>query len=264
MAELTICLAQVIGDSEPETNIATARRYTRQAARTGADLLLLPEMFMALPGAQTTPGKVAEPLDGNFGKTLAAIAREEKIAICAGVWESSGDGQPPYNTAVVWNAAGERLAAYRKLHLFDALAVKESDLMVAGDTPPPVFSLKGMRVGLAICYDLRFPEHFRYLSDQGADVMLVPAAWYAGPMKEEMWLCLLRARAMENVCYAAGAVLAGGSFAARSCAFDPFGVPLADAGEAEGLVTFTARSSRIEAVRAKLPAIDHRRMHIFS
>jgi deaminated glutathione amidase len=185
------------------------------------------------------------------------------VYICAGLWETSPTPPLVYNVALMISPSGETLAAYRKIHLFDALAVRESDRMAPGAASPSVFTANGLKFGLAVCYDLRFPELFRVLSDQGADVILVPSAWYAGGMKESQWLTLLRARAIENVCYAAGAVLTGTPFSGRSAAFDPFGVPLADAGESERIVTFTAEKSRLDEIRLKLPALRHRRPDIF-
>jgi deaminated glutathione amidase len=141
--------------------------------------------------------------------------------VAAVLWEKVPGHDKVYNVLAVFDPNGELATVYRKLHLFDALSVRESDRMLAGQAPPPVVSICGVKVGLAICYDIRFPELVRYLARQGAELLLVPAAWYAGPLKEDHWLTLLRARAIENTCYAAGAVLTGKSFIGRSAAFDP-------------------------------------------
>lgn len=263
MSRLCIALAQVMGDHRVEKNLEKARLFTARAARAGAGIVVFPEMFMALPREGASLADVAETTEGPFVQALGAMAAEHGILICAGLWESSPKTPLVYNLALVISPSGGISAAYRKLHLFDALAVRESDRMAPGGTPPPVFTAGGLRVGLAICYDLRFPELFRSLSGQGVDVILVPAAWYAGPLKEAQWLTLLRARAVENVCYAGGAVLTGAPYAGRSAAFDPFGVPLADAGETEGIVTFTAEKSRLDEIRQKLPALQHRRPDVF-
>lgn len=108
--------------------------------------------------------------------------------------------------------------------------------MVPGTALPPVLEIAGIRVGFAICYDLRFPERFQYLSGQGAQLIIVPSGWYQGPMKEDHWLTLLRARAIENTLYVAGCNLIGSSFCGRSSPFDPFGVQLVSAGEEETLL----------------------------
>ena len=151
------------------------------------------------------------------------------------------------------------VASYRKLHLFDALSVRESDIMAPGKSLPPVVDVGGILVGLTICYDLRFPELFRYLAGQGAQLVIVSSAWYQGPMKEDHWLTLLRARAIENTCYVAGCNLVGPAFCGRSTLFDPFGVPLAGAGEEPALIFGQVSAGRVAAVRQKLPALENRR-----
>jgi predicted amidohydrolase len=136
--------------------------------------------------------------------------------------------------------------------------------MTGGTTAPPLFSLNNVQVGLAICYDLRFPELFRNLALRGADAVVVPSAWYAGPLKEDHWLTLLRARAIENTIYICGANLAGPPFSARSAIYDPFGAPVAGSGEDETLVCGTIQQSRVEEVRAKLPSLTHVREGLFN
>jgi predicted amidohydrolase len=207
---------------------------------------------------------VSEPLDGPFVNSLSAMAAEHGSAIVCGVWESvPGDAHRAANVAIAIGPDGTLLARYHKTHLFDALSIRESDQMTGGHTPPPLFSLNGVQLGLAICYDLRFPELFRYLALKGADAVLVPSAWYAGPMKEEHWLTLLRARAIENTLYVAGADLCGPPFAARSAIFDPFGVMLAEAGEGEAVISARVEKARLEEVRTKLPSLTHVRWDTF-
>lgn len=261
---MKLALVQTAGSVSAPENIETARRFIGQAAQAGGDLVVFPEMFMALPQPGQPLGAVAEPIDGPFGTALSALAREHRIGVASGLWEKS-DQEPDkaVNAAVVFDDSGELLASYRKVHLFNALSVRESDTMLGGLTPPPIFSVGSLRIGLAICYDLRFPELFRYLAGHGADLILVPSAWYAGPMKEEHWLTLLQARAIENTCYVAGADLCGGSFAARSAIFDPFGVTLADAGEGETLLTASISTKRVREIREKLPTLRHVQSHLF-
>lgn len=261
---MRVALAQVTASREKAENLEMARRYMGEAARSGASLLVLPEMFMAVPSSERKPADLAEPLDGPFVRALSQGAREAGISIVCGLWETSQDPSKPYNAAVAMDSAGRVVAAYRKLHLFDALSVKESATMQPGAAIPPVWELDGLKLGLGICYDLRFPELFRSLAERGAELVLLPSAWYAGPLKEDHWLTLLRARAIENTVYVAGANQAGGPFCGRSAAFDPFGVQLADAGETEGLVLFDARSQRIAEVREKLPSLTHRRRDVLA
>ncbi len=262
MEQLNLALGQVSNHREVEKNLELAQMFSAMAAQGGADLLVLPEMFMALPEKGQSLNNLAQPLNGPFVTALGRFAASHSVAIVAGVWEDCPGTDRVYNTAVMLSPEGELLGAYRKLHLFDALSLKESDTMVRGEEPPPVIALKGHRVGLSICYDLRFPELFRCISRNGADLVLVPSAWYAGPLKEDHWLTLLRARAIENTMYVAGANLTGAAFCGRSTVFDPFGVPLAGAGEDERLVLATVRKERVKEVRTKLPCLANCRFGI--
>ena len=263
MTVLTLAVAQVEGNQDPERNLETARAQCERAAAMGARVLVFPEMFMALPRQGEGLEGVAEPLDGPFASALAEMAAKHGLYLAAGLWEKVPGETRVYNTACVFSPAGERVAQYRKLHLFDALSVRESDRMLRGGETPQVIDIDGFKVGIAICYDLRFPELFRSMSARGVDAILLPAAWYAGPLKEEQWLTLLKARAIENVCYAAGSVLCGAPFAGRSAIIDPFGVMLCDAGESSGVVAARIERKRLDEVRGKLPALDHRRLDIF-
>lgn len=261
---LTIALAQTTVSPAPEENLQTARRCLQQAAALGADLVAFPEMFMARPQEGVPLARVAQPLDGPFVRALGALAAEHRIAVVCGLWETvPDDAKRAANVAIALGPDGSLLARYNKVHLFDALSVKESDLMQGGGTPPPLFTLKGLQLGLAICYDLRFPELFRDLALRGADAVIVPSAWYAGPLKEEHWLTLLQARAIENTMFVGGANLCGAPFSARSAIFDPFGVMLAGAGEGAALVTAQLNRARLDEVRTKLPSLTHVRRDLF-
>ncbi|SHE55027.1 Predicted amidohydrolase [Desulfacinum infernum DSM 9756] len=262
-ATLTIALAQVEGSVDPRKNLETADRYAQLAAGQEARLIAFPEMFMGLPGPERPPIRFVQDGSMDFLGGLAEIARRNRIAIACGLWESSPDPKRVFNTAVVLNAEGELLAQYRKLHLFDALSVRESATMFPGDGLPPVVSIDGLGVGVAICYDLRFPELFRHLADSGADLALVLSAWYQGSMKEDHWLTLLRARAIENTFYVAGCNLIGASFCGRSSVFDPFGTPIASAIESEDCLVAKISRGRVHSVREKLPALKNRRTDLF-
>jgi deaminated glutathione amidase len=261
---LIVALAQVEGSPVPAENLALANQMVAEAAAGKADLIVFPEMFMALPEQGRSLDKVAEPLDGPFGHSLAELARQHALHIVSGFWEKVPDDHRVYNTALILSPEGKLLDCYRKVHLFDALSIRESDRMIPGNALPPLFTIKGVRVGLAICYDLRFPELFRNLALRGAELILLPSAWYAGPLKEEHWLTLLKARAIENTVYMAGANLTCGAFSGRSAIFDSFGVLIAGAGESPGLVIGRIDIDRIKEVRAKLPVLEHCRLDLFS
>ena len=190
-----------------EENLALAKVLAERAAAEKADLIIFPEMFMALPEQGPSLDKVAEPLEGPFVNSLAGLASKYGLHIVSGFWESEPGDHRVHNSAVILTPEGKILHNYRKIHLFDALSIRESDRMIPGDNLPPIFTINGVRIGVAICYDLRFPELFRNLALQGAQLIAVPSAWYAGPLKEEHWLTLLKARAIENTIYIGGANL---------------------------------------------------------
>jgi predicted amidohydrolase len=262
-ALLRIVLAQVEATPDPATNLDKARHRVARAAETGAKLVVFPEMFMGLPAKNRPPALIATEDDGAFPRGLAALAAQSGLFIVCGGWEVNPAGPRAYNTAWIMSPSGRMVTAYRKIHLFDALNRCESETMAPGDAPPPVVDIAGVPVGLAICYDLRFPELFRDLARRGAHLVLVPSAWYQGTMKEAHWLTLLRARAIENTFYVAGCNLTGVPFSGRSAVFDPFGVPMGDAGETETLLEAEISLDRLAAVRRKLPALEHRRLDLF-
>ncbi len=257
-----IAMAQVESSPNPRANLEKARTISDQAAARGADLLVFPEMFMGLPAPERPPARIAAEDKGEFSKGLAAVAAGAGLFIAAGCWEEGPQSGRAYNVARIFSPAGQTVAAYRKVHLFDALSVRESDTMAPGDALPPVVEIAGVQVGVAICYDLRFPELFRHLALQGAQVIVLPSAWYQGPVKEVHWTTLLQARAIENTLYVAGCNLVGGAFCGRSALFDPFGIQAVGAGEGEELITGSVDPERIRAVRKKLPSLDNRRLAI--
>lgn len=259
---LELVLVQTRASPDKRANLEAALRTLGELEVDGPTLVAFPEMYMAQPDERPLAAQ-AEPLDGPFVRALADAAAERGVHVACGMWETSPDPERVYNTLVVLGPDGRRVGAYRKLHLFDALAVRESDRMLPGDAAPPVLAIGDVRVGVAICYDLRFPELFRDLAARDADVVVVPSAWYAGPLKEDHWLTLLRARAIETTCYVAGADLTGAPFSGRSAAFDPFGVPIADAGENVGLLRVRIDPARVREVREKLPTLRHRRPDVF-
>ena len=154
---LTIALAQVEGSAVPAENLAVAKELVAKAAAEKADLIVFPEMFMALPEKGRSLDKVAEPLEGPFVNSLAELASKHGLHIVSGFWESVPGDHRVHNTAVILSPEGKILDCYRKVHLFDALSIKESDRMIPGNALPPIFTIKGVRIGLAICYDLEVP-----------------------------------------------------------------------------------------------------------
>lgn len=261
---LKIAVAQLRADADPSVNLAQLQEMAVDAAGAGADLLLAPEgSLVRFLDDPTAPSKHAQPLDGPFVSGLLQTSADLGIAIAAGTFTPTADGRV-HNTLVVAQH-GVLEAAYHKVHLYDAFAYLESDSVAPGDSAPPVVEIAGVKVGFATCYDLRFPELFRVLQSQGADVLALASAWVAGPLKEEHWQTLLKARAIENTCYMVASDQVGHKGVGRSSAYDPMGLPLLDLGTAENRLGYlTADPARIQEVRKILPCLDHIRFSVRS
>ena len=257
MANVRVALLQFAAGLEPDANLEVIRRLS---GGQEAELVIAPEAAMHDFGQSGMPlGPVAQRLDGPFVASMAKLAAERGTAFVAGMFEVSDDPGRPYNTLVLLDASGDVVATYRKTHLYDSFGYSESDRLRQGDPVPVVADVAGVRIGLMTCYDLRFPEQARALVDAGADLLVVPAAWVRGPLKESHWETLLRARAIENTVYVAAAAQCGRHYCGRSMLVDPLGIPVAGLGEAEGVATGTVSLDRIRDVRATNPALTHRR-----
>jgi deaminated glutathione amidase len=257
MGGMRVALVQLAADLNWEANLAAVSRL---AANVQAELIVLPEAVMHDFGPVDTPlGPAAQPLDGPFVAALGELARQWGATVVAGMFERSDDPDRPYNTLVAVGPDGGVLASYRKAHLYDSFGYRESDRLRAGEPVAVAVDVAGFRLGLQTCYDLRFPEHSRTLVDAGANVLLVPAAWVRGPLKEDQWLTLLRARAVENTSYVAAAAQCGSQYCGRSVLVDPMGVPVAALGEAEGVAVGEVSADRLAAVRSRNPSLQHRR-----
>jgi len=264
---MRVALGQIAVSSDPAVNLARVKEAMSQAAADRADLAVFPEATQVRFGGDLRGA--AEPLDGPFGMGLASAARDHQTALGASVFEPATAGRV-YNTAVGYDSGGNRCAAYRKIHLFDALGQRESDLVAAGHEPV-VAELGGLRAGLITCYDIRFPELARALIDRGAQLLVVLAAWGAGLFKEEHWVTLVRARAIENTVWvaAAGQVPDTGAPAVRaptgvgrSMLVDPMGVVRLDLGPGPGVAVGRVDLDVTAQVRAVLPSLEHRRPDI--
>jgi deaminated glutathione amidase len=265
---MRIALGQLPVSSDPAVNLGRVREALTSAAQRGADLAVFPEGMQARFSADLRAA--AEPVDGPFCQGLSEAARASGVAVVAGVFEPAPDGRV-YNTAVAFDAEGRLAAAYRKIHLFDALGNRESELVAPG-AEPVLAELAGLRVGLLTCYDVRFPELARTLAVRGADLIVIPAAWAAGLFKEEHWVTLVRARAIENTVWVAAAgqvpdpaepATRAATGIGRSMVIDPMGTVRLDLGSRAGLGTSDIDSELTKQVRADLPSLKHRRDDVF-
>jgi len=265
---MRIALCQIPVSPDASVNLSRVRAALGEAAAGGAVLAVFPEATMVRFGSDLRAA--AEPLDGPFCSGLAQACASTGVAAVAGVFEPAADGRV-YNTAVAFSGSGTLVASYRKLHLFDALGQRESELVAPGASAV-LAELAGVPAGLQICYDIRFPELSRALAVGGASLLVVSAAWQAGLFKEEHWVTLLRARAIENTVWlaAAGQVpdpdsppTRAPTGIGRSMLIDPLGVVRCDMGPSAGVAVVEADMSLVDAVRATLPSLADRREDVF-
>ncbi|HSP74619.1 MAG TPA: carbon-nitrogen hydrolase family protein [Cryobacterium sp.] len=261
---LGVAVAQFAPGREPAENLAAMRALAETAAARGARLIVFPE-YSAFFESVLGPAFVAaaEPLDGPFVRALAALAADLGVHVVAGMLESTDDPDRFSNTLVALDPAGELVAKYRKLHLYDAFGDRESDWVLPGAVEEPeTFDVGGLRVGLQTCYDIRFPEVTRRLVDAGVELVLVPAEWVRGPLKEQHWRTLLTARALENTVYLAAADHAPPVGVGNSMVVDPMGVELVTIGETTDVALAWVLPERLTAVRARNPALALRRFAV--
>ena len=229
--------------------------------RVPADLVVFPEAFardFGPPGSDIA--EFAERTDSNapFMTALIDIAEGYAVTVVAGMFEKSADPRRPYNTLVVVDKDSLQ-AQYRKIHLYDSFGYKESDRLLAGDIEPVLVEVNGLRVGLMTCYDLRFPELARELAKQGADVIVVPSAWVAGPAKVDHWRTLVKARAIENTVYVVAVGQPGPRYTGHSMVVSPMGEVLVEGGAEEQVLEATLEQSLVAEARAQNPSLANRR-----
>lgn len=265
---MRVAICQLNSQADRAANLAAAQQLLGRAAAAGADLAVLPEYTDYLGPASTAPAP--EPADGGYAKTFATAAAEHRMWVAAGSFHEVGpDPDRTYNTCLVFDRTGGLAGTYRKIHMYDVeipgrVSYRESRTVAPGDTPVTV-DVDGVRVGLSLCYDLRFPELFRRLATSGsARVLLVPAAFMLHTGRDH-WSVLLRARAIENQCYVVAAAQIGDhepglTCYGRSCVIDPWGTVLAQAPDEVGVTVADLDLDRLERIRAELPSLANRRL----
>ncbi len=265
--QIPVAVVQFNAKDDKAANIDMAMALIDTAAATGARLVLLPEVWTFM-GAQDRLGAMSDPIPGDLTGMLANKAREHGIYLHSGTFYERLDGDDRVcNTAVVFDPAGEIVATYRKMHLFDVAVSPDVTFQESATVKPGeeivTFDLDGMRVGLATCYDLRFPELFRILTLEGAEAILLPAAFTLMTGKDH-WEVLIRARAIENqvymvACNQVGFWAPGKANYGRSMIVDPWGTVLATAPDTNCVISGTIDRDRIEKVRNQIPSVANRR-----
>jgi len=268
---LRVAAVQLQSQDDVAQNLAECARLVGCAGSEGAQLVVLPENF-AYFGADERKRAQAEQLSdpsAPIQRALSEMAREAGAFLVAGGFpESSADFERPFNTALVFGPDGLLVGSYRKIHLFDVALQDGTVLAESSGTSPGqsllTFDIGRFRVGLSICYDLRFPELYRGLVSRGANVLLVPAAFTVHTGKDH-WHTLLRARAIESQAYVIAAAQWGKHPRGRttyghSLVVDPWGSVVAEASDRVGVVSATLDLTYLDQVRAAVPCLEHRRL----
>lgn len=258
---MKVAISQFGASSTISENTAHIVADAQSASDEGASLMVCPEAAMIrLPNKhESLVGRVESP-EGSFGQGLAQASAATGVTIVAGAF-TPGNETKVKNTLFV-ASGGEIVATYDKIHLYDAFSDKESDKVIAGPPEPITVDVEGVRLGLATCYDLRFPEIFRVLADEGSLVVTIPTAWVKGAHKEEHWLTLLRARAIENSFFVIGSGEAGERCIGRSAAFDPMGSQLVDLGAGNSFAVVDIDIDKVAQTRSVNPSLHSRRFEV--
>jgi predicted amidohydrolase len=268
---LELAVIQLSSSEDVAQNLETARQLVVGAGRRGAQIVVLPENFAYFgseAGRQAHVERIGDS-DAPIQRALFEMAdAANAVVVAGGMPEASSEPARPYNTALVVGP-GQRLhGAYRKVHLFDVdladgTSLRESGIATPGDETK-VLELAGFRVGLSICYDVRFPELYRRLVAAGAEILVVPAAFTVHTGKDH-WHVLLRARAIESQCYVAAAAQWGNHPGGRktyghSLIADPWGTVIAECSDGVGFRTASLERQRVDEVRRSLPSLRHIRL----
>jgi deaminated glutathione amidase len=271
-AGLNVAIIQMNSQDDKQANITVALDLIDRAAADGARLIALPEVWPYL-GPEDVSRDQAETIPGPITKLLAERARRHGVYIHGGSIYETRQGDPGmYNTSFVIDPAGEIIARYSKIHMFDVVLdgvakFQESATVTPGDETA-IIEIEGIPVGLTICYDLRFPELFRILALKGAQAIMLPAAFTLATGKDH-WETLIRARAIENGLY----MIAPGQWGThppgnwcygRSMVVDPWGTVVATASDGVGIAYSTVDPSRVAMVRRQIPSLANRRPEAYA
>lgn len=271
MNQVKIAMVQMEVKADKGKNIKAAVGHVESAARSHADIVVLPEMFCCPYEASNFP-VYAEKEGGEAWKQLSAAAKENSVYLVAGSVPEIDDDNRVYNTSYVFDRGGCRIARHRKIHLFDiqvdgGQCFKESDTLAPG-RDVTVFNTEFCRIGLAVCYDFRFPELARLMADDDARIIIVPAAFNmtTGPAH---WEVLFRSRAIDNQVFTVGAAPARDLSAsycsyANSIIVSPWGEILTRMDEGEGISVTALDLEQVSKIRKQLPLLAHRRKDIYT
>lgn len=262
-----ISVVQMKAHTDKERNLATILEYIKLASRRGSKMCAFPEFMMFYSPSTQSSGDLAglaEKITGQFVSSISEAARENSIEVVGTFYEKSPKAGRVFDTAFFMDKSGRIVTSYRKIHLYDALGFKESAKLYPGSSVATPANSSAGKIGMMICYDLRFPEMSRMLASSGSEILAIPSAWVKGKMKEEHWIAINKTRAVENGCYVVAPDQVGNVYCGRSLVVDPFGRIILDMKKREGLGTVDISSVLVRETRKKLPLLKNRRTDIYT
>ena len=264
---MKVAVVQFKASTNKEINLKKIINYISKAAKNNATLIAFPEFMMFYTNSLQTSKQLAdlaETISGNFVTTIANTAKENQIQIVGSFYEKSRKKNRVYDTSFIIDKSGKVISTYRKIHLYDALGFRESDKMISGSKiTKPVKTSIG-KVGMMICYDLRFPEISRSLAVAGSEILIAPSAWVKGNMKEEHWIIINKTRAIENGCYVIAPDQVGNIYCGRSIVVDPYGKILLDMKKKQGIKYVNIELKKVKQIRKILPLLKNRRTDVYA
>ena len=264
---MKVALVQFKASVNKEENLKKIISYISKASSKKALLCAFPEFMMFYTKSSQTSKELAslsETINGNFISSISKAAKENRIQVVGSFYEKSKKNNRVYDTSFVINNSGKVISTYRKIHLYDALGFKESDKMIPGSKITKPIGTSIGKIGMMICYDLRFPEMSRALAIAGSEVLIVPSAWVKGPMKEEHWITINKTRAIENGCYVIAPDQVGNIYCGRSLVVDPYGKVLVDMKKKQGIIFVDIDLKKVKETRKVLPLLKNRRVDTYS
>jgi predicted amidohydrolase len=253
----TVCAVQMETGRDPGRNLEKLIAMSREACSNRPDFLVLPEMFEIVTRPERAR-EFAHPIPSEITAAVASLAREHAVNIIGGSHFESVSGDV-YNTCCVFDRRGTLVGTYRKMHLFDAFGYAESAWIGRGEDPL-LCELDGLTFGVALCYDVRFPELFRHYAVNGASIVFVPAAFFQP--NHDHWRLALRARAIDNGFFVLGCDQTGAHFVGRSMLADPWGIVSASLGIEEDILFCQVDPASVDRTREKLPLLENRRFDV--
>jgi predicted amidohydrolase len=264
---MKVGVVQFRASTNKKINLKIIINYISKAAENGAELVAFPEFMMFYTNSSQTSNqlaKLAETINGNFVNTIANAAKEHQIQVVGSFYEKSRKKNRVYDTSFVINKSGKVISTYRKIHLYDALGFRESDKMISGSKITKPIQTSIGKIGMMICYDLRFPEMSRSLAVAGSEILIAPSAWVKGYMKEEHWITINKTRAIENGCYVIAPDQVGNIYCGRSVVVDPYGKILLDMKKKQGIRYVNIELKKIKQIRRILPLLKNRRSNVYT